>query len=935
MADGSDEHALLLQISYDLARLQKQGQQAGGVVDKGLSDIERRAKKTAQTLEDSFSLKNLNFKNLEAGLGNALNSSRLAVFDAASSKIGGVSAALEGLGASGLIAAGGIAAAGLALDQAMKAGEWALELTHASAALGLTTTQLQQYRLVAAAGGVDSEKFAQGIAGISKTIGNLESGLIRGKQLQEFVKNIGISPEQLRSWGTLQQQLPHVLDAMAKLDPQERAGLAARFKIDPETLDSIVELRGDLEQAGKAGSDFGIVNDATVRKAADLQKQMKLTGSIIDGEFRIAFINAQGPIVALQELLGRFASGLVNVENGFHRFAYNVTLDAAYISGHIGAFFGGGDPNAGVNAVYRQAQAPGMGNRAGDALGNLAPHEKPPKLVPGAGGRAHADHEQSKSQEGLDAADKLLADAEKALATSFEARAKFESDAIDAEEAKAQTKLSADLKAAKTGPERAAIEKAQTQTAQAFVLKRELLANQLAQQIADQANAIATLSLQGQGELLRAQDALGGTVAQHNATALKIFDLEQQIEQSKLQETIDSKTASDAEKARAQLQLDNLNASAGPRRQAVVNSGAIDAADAADDLRQQALQTQIDQLDAEKGLFQTTERRRQIALSLFSLDEQIQEDKLKQQIADATLAGQAEKAARLQDQLASLQSTAGARGQAVNDANPGNAWQAWVQDAKQAAADVGQSFAQMKVDAIDSFNDSLFDSEGRLNSFASIARKVGQSFVTDAEKWGVKSIEAGIFGGGGGPDGSKSANPLTSAGGFLGKLFGLGGGKGAGGVTQPTGTADDPIYVSQVDPSTTGASAGGPLGNILGSLFGGGGKSAAGGLGDIGGGISSGLSSIMSIIPGFAGGGSFMVGGAGGVDKNLAMLKVSRNERVTIETPEQQQAAQQGGIGMVHQVFNFPGANPDGFRRSQRQVARQTRVGVQYGMQAV
>ena len=57
---ATDEHALLLQISFDLARLQKQSANAEGIVDKGLTGMEKRAKKAAQNIEESLSLKGVN-----------------------------------------------------------------------------------------------------------------------------------------------------------------------------------------------------------------------------------------------------------------------------------------------------------------------------------------------------------------------------------------------------------------------------------------------------------------------------------------------------------------------------------------------------------------------------------------------------------------------------------------------------------------------------------------------------------------------------------------------------------------------------------------------------------------------------------------------------------------------------------------------------------
>jgi hypothetical protein len=59
---------------------------------------------------------------------------------------------------------------------------------------------------------------------------------------------------------------------------------------------------------------------------------------------------------------------------------------------------------------------------------------------------------------------------------------------------------------------------------------------------------------------------------------------------------------------------------------------------------------------------------------------------------------------------------------------------------------------------------------------------------------------------------------------------------------------------------------------------------------------------IKSRLPGFATGGSFMVGGNGGTDKNLVAFRASRDERVTIETPDQQR---HGGGSNSNVTNNF------------------------------
>lgn len=92
--------------------------------------------------------------------------------------------------------------------------------------------------------------------------------------------------------------------------------------------------------------------------------------------------------------------------------------------------------------------------------------------------------------------------------------------------------------------------------------------------------------------------------------------------------------------------------------------------------------------------------------------------------------------------------------------------------------------------------------------------------------------------------------------------------------------------------------------------------------GSAGGGLMSAVGSFVSglfgggsaAIPGFAGGGSFEVGGRGGVDRNLAVMRVSRGERVSID---RRGDTRSGGPVVV----NISTPNPAAFDRSRGQVA--------------
>jgi hypothetical protein len=80
-------------------------------------------------------------------------------------------------------------------------------------------------------------------------------------------------------------------------------------------------------------------------------------------------------------------------------------------------------------------------------------------------------------------------------------------------------------------------------------------------------------------------------------------------------------------------------------------------------------------------------------------------------------------------------------------------------------------------------------------------------------------------------------------------------------------------------------------------------------------------SSASSLFPGFASGGQFTVGGAAGVDRNLVPLRLTRGERVTVETPAQQRGQNAAAPSpVINMAFNISTPDAASFRLSQSQI---------------
>jgi hypothetical protein len=112
--------------------------------------------------------------------------------------------------------------------------------------------------------------------------------------------------------------------------------------------------------------------------------------------------------------------------------------------------------------------------------------------------------------------------------------------------------------------------------------------------------------------------------------------------------------------------------------------------------------------------------------------------------------------------------------------------------------------------------------------------------------------------------------------------------------------------------------------NAMKSLFG----TLFGGAGGSGGGL---LSTLFGALPGFANGGSFKVGGAGGTDSQLVAFRASPSERVSISKPGQERGSgNPAPVIRINQSF-AAGVTPEQLQASLAQTRAATLMAVRDG----
>jgi hypothetical protein len=294
-----------------------------------------------------------------------------------------------------------------------------------------------------------------------------------------------------------------------------------------------------------------------------------------------------------------------------------------------------------------------------------------------------------------------------------------------------------------------------------------------------------------------------------------------------------------------------------------------------------ALQGQDQILALQDSLATTASQRRDIELKRLDLADQMQALEL-QAVIDSRLSSDVDKQIA-QAKLDQLRATKGLRQQQVlrNTEGPGASYLRSLDHDTSA-----EGFETAAVNALKDLNDQLDQAIE------------GTESLGDAFKHVAATILASLI------DISIKENIITP---LAHQLFGGGGGGGGGG--------------------TSGGFGGGGIGNFISSIFGGGSGSSLGS--SLSGSTDFEANLASGGVPGFAGGGSFIVGGMSGIDRNLVQLRASRGERISIETPEQQAAANAvrgGGPMTVIQHIITPDA--DSFRKSARQIASATKRGL-------
>lgn len=279
----SDGDALLLQVSADISRLQKQFDKAVNTVNSGSKTMEDRATKFAKT----FGNANDNaIQKFSYGIGKVAgegltNFSKQAAF---------AGTALDGFGAAGVAAAAVLGGLVVVLGQAKAAVAFGDAIADSATKVGVSTDTLQEYRYAIHQLGGEYEDADAGLSEFTKNLGKAQLGFSK-KSLKPFAA-LGFSKEDLNSYHSADEALKAVLDRLAGIqDESKRQALASALGLD-KFIPLAREGSAKLDELREAAHRLGYVMDKDlIAKAGEANDKLEDLEAITNVQLKSAFVD--------------------------------------------------------------------------------------------------------------------------------------------------------------------------------------------------------------------------------------------------------------------------------------------------------------------------------------------------------------------------------------------------------------------------------------------------------------------------------------------------------------------------------------------------------------------------------------------------------------------------------------------------------------------
>lgn len=302
-----DADALLLQVSADISKLQKQFDKAVDTVNSGSKKMEDRASRFAKTFGNANDNAVQKFAH---GIGQVAGES-IAEF---AQQSGRATTLLEGFGAAGVAAAAVLGGLVVVLGQAKAAVAFGDAIADSAAKVGVSTDTLQEYRYAIHQVGGDYDDADEALSKFTQTLGKAELGFSK-KAMKPFAA-LGLTKEDLENFKSADDALKVILERLAGIqDERKRQGLAAALGLE-KFIPLAREGAGRLDELRASAHRLGYVMDADlVAKAGEANDKLEDLQAVANVQLKSAFVDLAPVILQVAGALADAAREVNKIAN--------------------------------------------------------------------------------------------------------------------------------------------------------------------------------------------------------------------------------------------------------------------------------------------------------------------------------------------------------------------------------------------------------------------------------------------------------------------------------------------------------------------------------------------------------------------------------------------------------------------------------------------
>lgn len=488
------------------------------------------------------------------------------------------------------------------VQAAQKGLEYASSLGEVAQQLGITTDALQEYRYAASQAGLSQEEMDQALSQLTRRIGEAVGGT---KAQAEAFNKLGVSVKDAN--GNVIDAgitIPRIADALQKIEsPAERAAILmdlfgrAGQKLEPLLSGGSAAVNELREAAHKLGV---VLSEEQIQRADETADKLSAIKQVLEARIAGVVADNANAILGLANALASVADWAGRAFNAYRRFkleqgarTYEAKSQSWFLSDKEKAEAQRTATRFRYELDRMDGKPVGFGTKGLDAL-----LSRTPSVGSGPVGTSPSSPSKTKTSAATDSGpssaeilaridSQLASMAQQALsamesvAKSADERAELELRSVELARVRALREVDTDTDLERLGEEEAANQRARikSQIEALADAERARIEERRKAELEQDTRDLAQERYNNDRDALQVQYELADSQSERKRLALEMVDLELRYQKALLEAIIASETATEAEKERARIALEGVNATADGRQETAsrANEGPLDA----------------------------------------------------------------------------------------------------------------------------------------------------------------------------------------------------------------------------------------------------------------------------------------------------------------------------------------------------------------------